>query len=554
MGIMILLVFSSLAIVFYISENIIHSSVRTYLKDVVKHRLDYLTIKNGEIIINSNFDTMIQNVEIAIYDKDFKFLYGNSPNGFEMDNSKSKDDKIMIIRSNNQKWYVYNKTIKLDNYGKVWIRGVMPNIGQSSAIETVIQISIIILPFFLILSAIGGYVITRNAFRPIEQIRRIAEKINEGNDLSQRINLKKGDDELHILANTFDVMFDRLQTSFENEVQFTSDVSHELRTPITVILTQAEYGKGYINSIEEAKKSFGIIEKEGQKMSKLVSQLLTLARMERGKQKLKLEHIDLSELIEMTIETQISSANTKNIKFITKIAPAIYANIDEMMIIRVFTNLISNAICYGKRDGTITIELFSENDKIISKISDDGIGIEKDKLDKIWLRFYQVDSSKSGDNSGLGLSMVKKIIELHNGEIFVESKIGKGTTFTIILEKTPCKRGEVFIADFGFGIGSEFRYKHYCVVISVNKNTAVVIPFTSKSKKGINLGIIQKLQSQRNSNQTETYALVHSIRSISRARLFRPRIDGKRRYIKLSGNQMDLLDNEVKKILTKLLT
>jgi len=435
MGIMILLVFSSLAIVFYISENIIHSSVRTYLKDVVKHRLDYLTIKNGEIIIDSNFDTMIQNVEIAIYDKDFKFLYGNSPNGFEMDNSKSKDDKIMIIRSNNQKWYVYNKTIKLDNYGKVWIRGVMPNIGQSSAIETVIQISIIILPFFLILSAIGGYVITRNAFRPIEQIRRIAEKINEGNDLSQRINLKKGDDELHILANTFDVMFDRLQTSFENEVQFTSDVSHELRTPITVILTQAEYGKGYINSIEEAKKSFGIIEKEGQKMSKLVSQLLTLARMERGKQKLKLEHIDLSELIEMTIETQISSANTKNIKFITKIAPAIYANIDEMMIIRVFTNLISNAICYGKRDGTITIELFSENDKIISKISDDGIGIEKDKLDKIWLRFYQVDSSKSGDNSGLGLSMVKKIIELHNGEIFVESKIGKGTTFTIILEK-----------------------------------------------------------------------------------------------------------------------
>lgn len=124
----------------------------------------------------------------------------------------------------------------------------------------------------------------------------------------------------------------------------------------------------------------------------------------------------------------------------------------------------------------------------------------------------------------------------------------------IILEKTPCKRGEVFVADFGFGIGSEFRYKHYCVVISVNKNTAVVIPFTSKSNYGINLGIIPGLQSQRNSRQTETYALVHSIRSISRARLFRPRINGKRKYIKLSKNQMDLLDNEVKKMLTKLST
>ena len=433
MGIMILLVFSSLAIVFYISENIIHSSVRTYLKDVVIHRLDYLTIKNGEIIIDSNFDTMIQNVEIAIYDKDFKFLYGNSPNGFEMDNRKSKDDKIMIIRSNNQKWYVYNKKIELGNYGKVWIRGVMPNIGQSSAIETVIQISFVILPFFLILSAIGGYIITKNAFTPIEKIRRIAEKINEGNDLSQRINLGKGDDELHTLANTFDVMFDRLQTSFENEVQFTSDVSHELRTPITVILTQAEYGKGYISSVEEAQKSFGIIEKEGQKMSKLVSQLLTLARMERGRQKLNLENINLSELIEMTVETQTLSAKSKNIKIITKIMPEIYANIDEMMIMRVFTNLISNAISYGKQNVTVTVELFLKEDKIISKISDDGIGISEDKLDKIWLRFYQVDPSKNGDNSGLGLSMVKKIVELHKGEIFVESELGKGTTFTIIL-------------------------------------------------------------------------------------------------------------------------
>lgn len=433
MGIMILLVFSSLAIVFYISENIIHSSVRTYLKDVVIHRLDYLTIENGEIIIDSNFDTMIQNVEIAIYDKDFKFLYGNSPNGFEMDNRKSKDDKIMIIRSNNQKWYVYNKIIELGDYGKVWIRGVMPNIGQSSAIETVIQISFVILPFFLILSAIGGYIITKNAFTPIEKIRRIAEKINEGNDLSQRINLGKGDDELHTLANTFDVMFDRLQTSFENEIQFTSDVSHELRTPITVILTQAEYGKDSISSVEDAQKSFGIIEKEGQKMSKLVSQLLTLARMERGRQKLNIENINLSELLEMIIETQTLSANTKNIKFVTKIMPEIYANIDEMMIMRVFTNLISNAISYGKQNGTVTVELFLQENRIVSKISDDGIGISEDKLDKIWLRFYQVDPAKNGDNSGLGLSMVKKIIELHKGEIFVESELGKGTTFTIIL-------------------------------------------------------------------------------------------------------------------------
>ena len=168
-------------------------------------------------------------------------------------------------------------------------------------------------------------------------------------------------------------------------------------------------------------------------MSKLVSQLLTLARMERGRQKLNIENINLSELLEMIIETQTLSAKTKNIKFVTKIMPGIYANIDEMMIMRVFTNLISNAISYGKQNGTVTVELFLQKNRVVCKISDDGIGISEDKLDKIWLRFYQVDSSKNGDNSGLGLSMVKKIIELHKGEIFVESELGKGTTFTIIL-------------------------------------------------------------------------------------------------------------------------
>jgi hypothetical protein len=134
----------------------------------------------------------------------------------------------------------------------------------------------------------------------------------------------------------------------------------------------------------------------------------------------------------------------------------------------------------------------------------------------------------------------------------IEISADKNGKNGLILEKTPCKRGEIFTVDFGFGIGSEFRYQHYCVVISVNKKTVVVIPFTSKPKNGINLGIIQKLQSRRNSKKKETYALVHSVRSISRARLFRPRINGKRQFIKLSKNQMDLLDNEVKKILTKL--
>ena len=110
------------------------------------------------------------------------------------------------------------------------------------------------IPFFLIFAGIIGYIITKNAFIPIEKIRSAAEKINEGDDLSQRINLGKGNDEIYTLANTFDTMFDRLQNSFEREVQFNSDVSHELRTPISVIMAQSEYGKDNVSTVSESKK------------------------------------------------------------------------------------------------------------------------------------------------------------------------------------------------------------------------------------------------------------------------------------------------------------
>ena len=228
-------------------------------------------------------------------------------------------------------------------------------------------------------------------------------------------------------------MFDKLQKSFENEVQFTSDVSHELRTPISVIMTQSEYGKDIEMTPEEAKHTFNIIFKESKKMSQLVSQLLTLVRIDKGHLKLNLENIDIGELLEISLETQQINANKKNINFITNIEENIFTFIDEIMILRAFNNIISNAIFYGKENGFVKISLKKENNKIFITFEDNGIGISKENLDKIWIRFFQADSSRTTDNSGLGLPMVKGIIEAHNGNISVTSELGKGTTFSIIL-------------------------------------------------------------------------------------------------------------------------
>jgi len=310
-----------------------------------------------------------------------------------------------------------------------------PATEVENIIETIVLISLIVLPFFLVFSAISGYFITKKAFKPIEKIREAAEKINEGNDLTQRINIGEGNDEIYTLANTFDTMFDRLQNSFEREAQFTSDVSHELRTPVAIIISECEYGLENLTSIENATDTISSVLDETKKMSKLISQLLTLSRMDRGNQKLNFEKINISEMTHLIADSQQHNADSKNIKIHSEIEENIFIVGDETMIMRIFVNLISNAINYGRENGNIWIKLTQDKDFAICKVIDDGIGIEKENIPKIWGRFYQVESSRTTENLGLGLSMVKWIIEAHKGEIYAESEIGKGSSFIFKLKK-----------------------------------------------------------------------------------------------------------------------
>ena len=427
------LVILFLSVILYISNNLVRNSAYTNLKNIVDKSFLQVTYKNQELEIDNDLETLTGNIQLSIFNKDKEFIYGNSPLNFDFDDTLTDNDKIKTVKNENKRWYIYEKRKFYNGYGDLWIRGVVESSAIEYTLETIIFISFISLPFFLFFSGLTGYIIFSNSFKPIEKIREAAQKINDGNDLTKRINLGNGTNEIYSLANTFDTMFDKLQTSFNNEVQFTSDVSHELRTPISVIMTQSEYGKDYTSSIEEARNIFNIIFKETKKMSILVSQLLTLARMDKGHQKLKLEEVEIGELIEIAIEGQRTYANSKNIKIIPNIKENIYSSVDETMIMRVFTNLLSNAISYGKENGYVKISLNRDDNNVIIKIEDNGIGISEDNLEKIWIRFFQVDPSRSTENSGLGLSMVKGIIESHKGSVSVESVLNKGTIFTVYL-------------------------------------------------------------------------------------------------------------------------
>ena len=169
-------------------------------------------------------------------------------------------------------------------------------------------------------------------------------------------------------------------------------------------------------------------------MAQIISQLLLLSRADQGRQKLQMESLNLSELTEMVCEEQSILAEEKQITISTLIEPELYASADETFYIRMLVNLISNAIYYGREGGHIFVSCFRQNGFIAGSVEDDGIGISKEDLPHIWERFYRADTSRSASgHSGLGLSMVKWMVEAHGGTITAESTLGKGTALTFLL-------------------------------------------------------------------------------------------------------------------------
>ena len=429
---MALLIILTLIVLFSISSVQVLSDARARLRNTVLQAFSEIDYEDGLLTFDDDINYLEEGVYISVYDAQGYLLYGRTPTGFSGASTLIMD-QMQQVGSGQDFWYVYDYCQSVDGYGNLWIRGVASHSRSDSILRIITNAALILLPFFVAFIALGGYLITAKALRPLSAMTETARAISEGNDLTRRIRLGSGRDEVHVLAHTFDQMMERLQSSFETEKQFTSDVSHELRTPVAVILSQCEYASQEGTPSEELRGSIGVIGAQARKMSALISQLLTLARADSGKQKLQYELVNLSELAEIIVEEQSIAAEEKGITLLTDIQPEILLRADETMMMRLFINLISNSITYGKPDGHTLVTLSANEAEITGSVQDDGIGIPADKLDKIWQRFYQVDPARTSDSSsgsGLGLSMVKWIVQAHGGRIEVSSRLGEGSCFT----------------------------------------------------------------------------------------------------------------------------
>jgi signal transduction histidine kinase len=304
----------------------------------------------------------------------------------------------------------------------------------------------------LAIALLGGYWLAARAMAPVKTITRTARSISE-TDLHRRLNLGT-QDELGELANTFDAMLERLQAAFDRQRQFTADASHELRTPLTIVSLEADQALSRRRSIEEYERTLAVIKSENKFMSRLVNDLLTLARMDAGQTQMKFEPLDLSDLALDVIDRLNSIASRAGVELHVGDFPVVNVNGDPQYLTQLITNLVENAIKYaGGRGHHVRVET---GERTIAgqpvgwmQVEDDGPGIPAEHLPFLFDRFYRVDKSRTRqqedgsesdqekelEGSGLGLSIVQWIAQAHGGQVLAYSEVGKGSTFELQL---PC--------------------------------------------------------------------------------------------------------------------
>ncbi len=300
----------------------------------------------------------------------------------------------------------------------------------------------VVTSLILLFSSAGGYWLASRATRPVQTITRTTQEIS-ATDLHLRLNLAQHD-EIGELAMTFDRMLDRLESAFARQQQFTADASHELRTPLSIVMTEVERVLQRPHAAQEYVQALEIIHQENQRMTRLVSDLLTLARADKEQAVLKHEQVDLSEIVVDAAEDLSMLAKQGEVEIHLSGLDEMMVWGDRLYLTQLCINLLENAIKYSVGVGKqVKVNLSQEPGYARLQIIDEGVGIETELLPHIFERFYRAERSRThtplatsmggSSGSGLGLSIARWIVEEHRGSIQVHSTPGKGSIFEVCL-------------------------------------------------------------------------------------------------------------------------
>jgi signal transduction histidine kinase len=433
-----------IAIVFLFIYNIVKFSVNKHVNEEIqeelyKHLDDVSTDSNDTYLIQVDQWRAREHNSISVNPVFVEFY----------DNNKQLIDKSPNLKSSNLKLFNNSNNIFIDtklndiplrqiqtaiiNKGEVvGYLVVAMSLEDFEIVQILKNILLVTFPLILILLFLIARFFAGRSIKPVRTIIETSSQITKDN-LQTRIPLPQNKDELYVLSENINNLLSRIENAIDREKQFTSDASHELRTPLAVIKGTMEVLIRKPRNQQEYEEKILFCISEVDRLNHMVDQLLLLARFENQKQNVKQETIYLNALVLDNLTRFSEKSENKKLKIKTQFSEDHYLISDNYLVSIIISNLISNAIKYSNPNGEIAIELGKTNEVVTFSITDYGVGIDKNDLDKIFNSFYRSDVSNHPEikGTGLGLSIVKRLCDLLKLEIAVESNLNQGTKFVL---------------------------------------------------------------------------------------------------------------------------
>ncbi len=429
-GIALLSMLLTMVLLLFVYYGIFQKQVLDELKTVA-HMMG--SMENLTVYSVKDYQTKLDNIRITLLDTDGSVLYDSDANAAEMDNhalrpeiseAYSNGEAYAIRESDTLSQNTYYYAILLDN------GGVLRVAKEANSILSIFASSLpsllIIIISLTIVCTVVAQLFTKSLMKPIDNIAKDLDHMGE----------VKTYDELKPFIETIQSQHKDIIKNAKLRQEFTANVSHELKTPLTVISGYSELIENGMTGEEDTIRFSKEIHRNSTRLLTLINDILKLSELDSGEQNTPMEDVDLYELSNNCISMLQMNAEKHNVTLDLK-GPHLTVFANRQMLEEMIYNLCDNGIRYNKPSGKVEVSIRENNENVIFMVSDTGIGISEENINRIFERFYRVDKSRSKQTggTGLGLAIVKHIAEQMNAQIQIDSELDKGTTITILFPK-----------------------------------------------------------------------------------------------------------------------